>query len=91
MIDFEGVVNFIENQFFQVDSRKIKTWAKKFMKNNICEVCHGSRLKKESQFFKIDNKNISEINNMDINDLQVWVNSLLGKFDAKKIKLLQKL
>ena len=84
LIDFEGVVNFIENQFFQVDSRKIKTWAKKFMKNNICEVCHGSRLKKESQFFKIDNKNISEINNMDINDLQVWVNSLPGKFDAKK-------
>ena len=87
LIDFEGVVNFIENQFFQVDSRKIKTWAKKFMKNNICEVCHGSRLKKESQFFKIDNKNISEINNMDINDLQVWVNSLPGKFDAKKNKI----
>ena len=87
LIDFEGVVNFIENQFFQVDSRKIKTWAKKFMKNNICEVCHGSRLKKESQFFKIDNKNISEINNMDINDLQVWVNSLAGKFDAKKNKI----
>jgi len=87
LIDFEGVVNFIENQFFQVDSRKIKTWAKKFMKNNICEVCHGSRLKKESQFFKIDNKNISEINNMDINDLQVWVNSLPGKFDVKKNKI----
>ena len=87
LIDFEGVVNFIENQFFQVDSRKIKTWAKKFMKNNICEVCHGSRLKKESQFFKIDNKNISEINNMDINDLQVWVNSLPNKFDAKKNKI----
>ena len=87
LIDFEGVVNFIENQFFQVDSRKIKTWAKKFMKNNICEVCHGSRLKKESQFFKIDNKNISEINNMDINDLQVWVNSLPGKFDTKKNKI----
>ena len=87
LIDFEGVVNFIENQFFQVDSRKIKTWAKKFMKNNICEVCHGSRLKKESQFFKIDNKNISEINNMDINDLQLWVNSLPAKFDAKKNKI----
>ena len=87
LIDFEGVVSFIENQFFQVDSRKIKTWAKKFMKNDICEVCHGSRLKKESQFFKIDNKNISEINNMDINDLQLWVNSLPAKFDAKKNKI----
>ena len=86
-IDFEGVVNFIENQFFQVDSRKIKTWAKKFMKNDICKTCEGSRLKKESQFFLIDKKSISEVNNMDINDLQSWVNSLSVKFDSKKNKI----
>ena len=87
LIDFEGVVNFIENQFFQVDSRKIKTWAKKFMKNDVCERCNGSRLKKESQFFKIDNKSISEVNNMDIKDLQQWVNSLTGKLDVKRKKI----
>ena len=87
VIDFEGVVNFIENQFFQVDSRKIKTWAKKFMKNDICKTCGGSRLKKESQFFLIDKKSISEVNNMDINDLQSWVNSLSVKFDSKKNKI----
>jgi len=87
LIDFEGVVNFIENQFFQVDSRKIKTWAKKFMKNDTCERCNGSRLKKESQFFKIDNKSISDVNNMDINDLQKWVNSLNDKLDVKRKKI----
>ena len=87
LIDFEGVVNFIENQFFQVDSRKIKTWAKKFMKNDTCERCNGSRLKKESQFFKIDNKSISDVNNMDINDLQQWVNSLNDKLDVKRKKI----
>ena len=87
LIDFEGVVNFIENQFFQVDSRKIKTWAKKFMKNEICEECEGSRLKKESQFFLIDNKSISDVNNMDINDLQNWINSLSTKLDTNKNKI----
>ena len=87
LIDFEGVVNFIENQFFQVDSRKIKTWAKKYMKNDTCERCNGSRLKKESQFFKIDNKSISDVNNMDINDLQKWVNSLNDKLDVKRKKI----
>ena len=40
------------------------------MKNDTCERCNGSRLKKESQFFKIDNKSISDVNNMEINDLQ---------------------
>jgi excinuclease ABC subunit A len=85
IIDFEGVVNFIENQFFQVDSKKIKTWAKKYMKNDICEICDGKRLKKESQFFLIDNKSISQVNQMDIIDLKKWIDSLENKFDSKKI------
>ena len=86
-IDFEGVVNFIENQFFQVDSRKIKSWAKKFMKNEDCDLCKGSRLKKESQFFLIDNKSISEVNQMDISDLKIWVDSLEKKLNPKKRKI----
>ena len=85
LIDFEGVVNFIENQFFQVDSKKIKTWAKKFMKNELCQKCNGSRLKKESQFFLIDKKSISEVNQMDIIDLKSWIDSLEKKLDSKKI------
>ncbi len=84
LIDFEGVVNFIENQFFQVDSKKIKTWAKKFMKNELCQKCNGSRLKKESQFFLIDKKSISEVNQMDIIDLKSWIDSLEKKLDSKK-------
>ena len=44
-------------------------------------------MKKESQFFKIDNKSISDINNMDINDLQKWVNSLNDKLDVKRKKI----
>ena len=86
-IDFEGVVNFIENQFFQVDSRKIKSWAKKFMKNEVCDLCNGSRLKKESQFFLIDDKSISDVNQMDISDLKIWVDSLDKKLSPKKNKI----
>lgn len=87
IIDFEGVVNFIENQFFNVESKKIKLWAKKFMINNYCQQCNGSRLKKESQFFKIDEKSITEINKMDINELKRWITSLELKFDTKKNKI----
>ena len=57
------------------------------MKNEICEECEGSRLKKESQFFLIDNKSISDVNNMDINDLQNWINSLSTKLDTNKNKI----
>jgi excinuclease ABC subunit A len=33
-------------------------WAKEFMDEIPCPVCEGSRLKKEAQFFKIDEQNI---------------------------------
>ena len=50
----------------------------------ICTNCNGSRLKKESLYFKIDNKNISEISKMDIIQLNKWVKSLKNKLSKKQ-------
>jgi excinuclease ABC subunit A len=41
-----------------------------------CPVCEGSRLKKEAQFFKIDEQNITELCAMDISDLTAWFHDL---------------
>ena len=65
-LDFEGIANFIESQFKHSDSRSIKRWAKEYMDKIKCPSCQGSRLKKESLYFKINNKNISELSEMDI-------------------------
>jgi excinuclease ABC subunit A len=53
-IDFEGISHFIKNQYDESGSTTIKRWAKEFMDEIPCPVCEGSRLKKEAQFFKID-------------------------------------
>lgn len=45
-IDFEGILNFITNQFSESNSASIKRWAKDFMDKNKCPECEGSRLKK---------------------------------------------
>ena len=71
-IDFEGIVNFITNQYNENDSRTIKRWAKEFMDNNTCSTCNGSRLRKESLYFKIQNKNIADLAQMDIIQLSNW-------------------
>ena len=71
-IDFEGIVNFITNQFNENDSRTVKRWAKEFMDNNVCSSCDGSRLRKESLFFKIQDKNIANLAKMDIIQLANW-------------------
>ncbi len=75
-IDFEGIAKFIKNQYDESGSSSIKRWAKEFMDEIDCPECHGSRLKKESLFFKIDNKNIAELSSMDISELTIWFEKL---------------
>jgi len=78
-IDFEGVINFIEQQYNNSESTSIKRWAKSFMDDIICPECNGNRLKKESLHFKIANKSISDLVNYDIQELADW----FGKIDKK--------
>jgi excinuclease ABC subunit A len=75
-IDFEGISHFIKNQHDESGSTTIKRWAKEFMDEVNCPVCEGSRLKKEALFFKINEKNITELCNMDISDLTAWFQDL---------------
>jgi excinuclease ABC subunit A len=72
-IDFEGISNFIKNQYDNSDSASIKRWAKEFMDENDCPDCEGTRLRKESLYFKLNGKNIGELVQMDIAELSEWV------------------
>lgn len=71
-IDFEGIVPFIKNQYNDSDSSTIRRWAKEFMDEKTCPECHGSRLRKESLYFKINEKNIGDLAAMDLDQLQGW-------------------
>ena len=71
-IEFEGISHFIKNQHDESGSTTIKRWAKEFMDEVNCPVCEGSRLKKEALFFKINEKNITELCDMDISDVTAW-------------------
>jgi excinuclease ABC subunit A len=75
-IDFEGITHFIENQFKESDSSSLKRWAKGFMEERSCPVCDGKRLKKESLYFKINDKSISDLSELDIIHLARWFKDL---------------
>ncbi len=83
-IDFDGISNFIKSQHDETDSTSIKRWAKDFMDEVKCPECSGSRLKKESLFFKINEKNIAELSEMDISDLTIWFNELDNHLSDKQ-------
>ena len=50
----------------------------------VCPVCHGTRLNKETEYFKIDGKSISEVSAMEISDLRTWLDSLEGIFTDRQ-------
>ena len=68
-IDFEGIISFIDNQYKNAESTSIKRWAKGFMDEVTCSSCEGKRLKKEALNFKITDKNISDLAQMDVTEL----------------------
>ncbi len=83
-IDFEGVIPFIEDQFNDNHSARIKRWAKAFMDNIKCTSCSGSRLNKESRNFFIESKSIDDLSKMDIIELKTWFSSINSKLSKRK-------
>ena len=59
------------------------------MEQHTCPTCNGTRLKKESLWFKIDNKNIGELAQMDLSDLQKWFDGVETRLSEKQ-KLIAK-
>lgn len=75
-LNFEGIVQHILNQNEAGNPEGLKRWAKGFMNSIECPDCHGTRLKKEALFYKINDKNISELSQMDLINLSEWFNTL---------------
>ncbi|NEU69021.1 excinuclease ABC subunit UvrA [Spirosoma agri] len=80
---FEGIVNFLKRQQ-ENSTDKIQEWLKDFMVVKTCPECDGARLKKESLFFKIDQKNISELARMDISELTNWFDGVESRLTDRQ-------
>lgn len=83
-IEFEGIAEFIRNQYDESGSSTIRRWAKEFMDEIKCPVCEGSRLRKEATYFRVNEKNISELSAMDISDLTKWFYELPAHLTEKQ-------
>ncbi|MEN8899178.1 MAG: excinuclease ABC subunit UvrA [Nonlabens sp.] len=83
-IDFEGLANFIEQTFKNADSTSLTRWAKEFMDKVECSQCEGSRLRKESMYFRVNEKNIAQLANMDIVQLVEWFDGLDSTLSRKQ-------
>jgi excinuclease ABC subunit A len=80
---FEGILNWLKRQQLE-GSEKIQEWIREFAKEDICPECNGHRLRKEALHFKIDNKNISELAQLNIRQLHTWFTDLESRLDYKQ-------
>ena len=80
-ISFEGILPFLKRHA-QNSSKKIERWAQGYTTTEVCPNCQGSRLKKEAQYFKINNKHIAELSNMGLDQLKDWLTNIEENLSA---------
>lgn len=81
---YEGIVNMLLRWFNETSSEAIRDWAEGYMELSTCPECNGARLKKESLWFKLAEKNIAELTQMSLQDLGEWFNTVEKKLSKKQ-------
>ena len=83
-IDFEGIIPYLDRIINDKNNPKSRSLSKRYAYQVDCPDCNGQRLRKESLYFKIDNKNIGEVAEMDFKNLKNWLDNLPEKLDKKQ-------
>ncbi|MBT4833988.1 MAG: excinuclease ABC subunit UvrA, partial [Cryomorphaceae bacterium] len=86
-IDYMGIESFIKDQLNNNESKSLRRWALQFVDVKKCKSCIGSRLKLESRSFRINNKDIFELSEMDLSELKEWFKDLNNNLSEKEIKI----
>ena len=78
---YEGIIPMLKRWFTSSQSSEmLRSWVEKYMELAPCTLCNGARLKKESLWFKIDNRNIADLSNLNLDNLAAW-------FDGVELRL----
>lgn len=86
-ISFDGVIKYLRNVMDNDDSSAGQKWADQFLAVCTCPECQGARLKRESLSYRIWDKNISEVANLDITDLKEWLMHVEEHMEPMKQKI----
>ena len=84
---YDGIVKYIQMMQEKDASATAQKWADQFAKTDVCPECKGARLNSEALHFRIHDKNICELANMDINELYEWLENVTPYLDEKQQKI----
>ena len=83
-VAFDGVVKYLRTVMDNDDTSAGKKWADQFLAEVPCPECHGQRLNREALSYKIWDKNIAELANMDISELRDWLEEVENHLSDKQ-------
>ena len=83
-VAYNGVVKYLRNVMENDESASGQKWADQFLAECECPECHGQRLNREALSYKIWDKNISELGNMDISELREWLEHVEEHLDHQQ-------
>lgn len=86
-VEFDGIIKYLHNVIENDDSASGQKWADQFQTVCQCPECHGQRLNRESLSYKIWDKNISEVANLDISELKEWLTEAKKHLNEKQAKI----
>ncbi|MEO8583941.1 MAG: excinuclease ABC subunit UvrA, partial [Flavitalea sp.] len=82
--EYEGVIPQLKRWFAGGTSEALREWVEQFMELKTCPECNGARLRKESLWFKIDGKNISELSAINLDKLMHWFEGVEDRISQKQ-------
>ena len=82
--EYEGLINALKRWFSGGTTDSLREWVEQFMELKTCETCGGARLRKESLWFRVGEKNIAELSAMNLNRLVDWFGGVEKKLNAKQ-------
>ncbi len=86
-VDYDGVVKYLRSVMESDDSNSGQKWADQFLAECECPECKGKRLNREALSYKIWDKNISELANMDLTDLRQWLDDCPKHLDHQQSQI----
>lgn len=88
---YEGVVNQLDRRYKESNSDSWKADIERFMIEEPCPACNGSRLRKEARAIRVADKNIQELCELSIEDLADWFKGLKNRLSVTQNFIAEKL
>ncbi len=86
-VSFDGVIKYLQSVMDNDDSANGQKWADQFLAECTCPDCKGQRLNRESLSYKIWDKNISDLTQMDLTELKTWCTEVEQHMDPQQQKI----